>query len=155
MFKPKIIYVDPYYYVSNFNFHSLKRYAKKFFGSEKIANFIEVTSDRWFNHSFKIHKFFLPELIYFLKNVNNTACAQLAFIISENTWYNIFLNKPWRYIEYQQASDRIHRIGQDTEVYIYTLLLDTGNKENLSTRMEDIETWSRKMFEDIVDQKGS
>lgn len=88
MFKPKIIYVEPYYYVSNFNFHSLKKYAKKFFGSEKITNFIEVTSDRWFNHSFKIHKFFLPELIYFLKNVNNTACDQLAFIISENTWYN-------------------------------------------------------------------
>lgn len=88
MFNPKIIFVDPYYYVSNFNFHNLKRYAKKFFGSQKIANFIEATSDRWFNHSFKIHKFFLPELIYFLKNINSNACKQLAFIISENTWYN-------------------------------------------------------------------
>ena len=63
----------------------------------------------------------------------------------------IFLNKPWRYIEYQQASDRIHRIGQDTEVYIYTLILDTGSKLNLSTRMEEIETWSKQMFDQIVD----
>lgn len=62
----------------------------------------------------------------------------------------IFLNKPWRYNEYQQASDRIHRIGQDTDVYIYTLLLDTGGKENLSTGMEKIMQWSKDMFEHMI-----
>lgn len=63
----------------------------------------------------------------------------------------IFLNKPFRYTDYLQASDRIHRIGQDTDVFIYTILLDTGNKGNLSTRMEDIMEWSRDGFESIVD----
>lgn len=63
----------------------------------------------------------------------------------------IFLNKPFRYTDYLQASDRIHRIGQDTNVFIYTILLDTGNQGNLSTRMEDIMEWSREGFESIVE----
>lgn len=62
----------------------------------------------------------------------------------------IFLNKPWRYNEYQQASDRIHRIGQDTEVFIYTLLLDTDGRENLSTGMERVMEWSKEMFEHMM-----
>ena len=65
----------------------------------------------------------------------------------------IFLNKPWRSIEYQQASDRVHRIGQDTECFIYSLVLDTGKEENLSTRMEDIMNWSGDQFEQIVDKQ--
>ena len=62
----------------------------------------------------------------------------------------IFLNKPWRHVDYAQASDRIHRIGQDTEVTIYSLVLDTGDEENLSTRMEFINEWSKEQFESIV-----
>lgn len=65
----------------------------------------------------------------------------------------IFLNKPWRSIEYQQASDRVHRIGQDTECEIISLVLDTGKEANLSTRMEDIMQWSSDQFDQIVDQK--
>lgn len=65
----------------------------------------------------------------------------------------IFLNKPWRSIEYQQASDRVHRIGQDTECNIISLVLDTGKEANLSTRMEDIMQWSGDQFDQIVDKK--
>lgn len=65
----------------------------------------------------------------------------------------IFLNKPWRSIEYQQASDRVHRIGQDTDCEIISLVLDTGKEANLSTRMEDIMQWSSDQFDQIVDQK--
>lgn len=65
----------------------------------------------------------------------------------------IFLNKPWRSIEYQQASDRVHRIGQDTECEIISLVLDTGKEANLSTRMEDIMQWSGDQFDQIVDKK--
>lgn len=65
----------------------------------------------------------------------------------------IFLNKPWRSIEYQQASDRVHRIGQDTECEIISLVLDTGKEANLSTRMEDIMQWSSDQFDQIVDKK--
>lgn len=65
----------------------------------------------------------------------------------------IFLNKPWRSVEYQQASDRVHRIGQDTECEIISLVLDTGKEPNLSTRMEDIMQWSGDQFDQIVDKK--
>lgn len=65
----------------------------------------------------------------------------------------VFLNKPFRYTDYLQASDRIHRIGQDTDVFILTIILDTGSKGNLSTRMEDIMEWSRDGFETIVEGK--
>lgn len=66
----------------------------------------------------------------------------------------IFLNKPWRYNTYLQASDRIHRIGQDSDVYIYTLLLDTPQK-NLSNSMEDIMQWSKDMFEHFVGDQAT
>lgn len=64
----------------------------------------------------------------------------------------IFLNKPWRSIEFTQTADRIHRIGQDTPVYIYSFLLDTGEEDNLSTRMESIINWSANMFAHLVNE---
>jgi SNF2 family DNA or RNA helicase len=62
----------------------------------------------------------------------------------------IFINQPWRSVDKSQAEDRVHRIGQDTDVKIYTFILDTGLKPNLSTRMADIVQWSKEMFEGIV-----
>lgn len=87
MFDTKIIYSDPYYWVTHFNFHGIYNYAKSFFKSEKVASFIEVTSDSWYNHSFKIHKFFLPELVWFLRNINNDQAKYLCKLIYQNTWY--------------------------------------------------------------------
>lgn len=62
----------------------------------------------------------------------------------------IFINQPWRHVDKIQAEDRVHRIGQESEVFIYTFILDTGGKPNLSTRMDDIVSWSKDMFEGIV-----
>jgi SNF2 family DNA or RNA helicase len=62
----------------------------------------------------------------------------------------VFLNKPWRITDYEQAYSRVHRIGQDCDVDIFNFSLDTGGKDNLSTRMEDIVNWSKEMFEGIV-----
>lgn len=62
----------------------------------------------------------------------------------------IFLNVPFRSVDYDQASDRCYRIGQDTEVYVYKLILDTGDVPNLSTRMQDIVKWSREQFNEIM-----
>lgn len=64
----------------------------------------------------------------------------------------IFLNKPWRSVDYEQASDRVHRIGQDCSVDIISLVLDTGDKGNLSTRMEDIMNASAMAFDAIVEE---
>lgn len=63
---------------------------------------------------------------------------------------SVFINRPWRQTDYDQASDRIYRIGQDTDVTIVTLTLDTGDKPNLSTRMGDILSWSKEMSDLIV-----
>lgn len=62
----------------------------------------------------------------------------------------IFLNVPFRSVDYEQASDRCYRIGQDTEVFVYKLILDTGTIPNLSTRMHDIVAWSKEQFTAIV-----
>lgn len=62
----------------------------------------------------------------------------------------IFLNVPFRDVDYRQASDRVYRVSQDTDVYIYKLVLDTGTKPNLSTRMQDIIAWSKESFNAIV-----
>ena len=62
----------------------------------------------------------------------------------------IFLNVPFRSVDYYQASDRVYRIGQDTDVYIYKLVLDTGKSDNLSTRMQDILAWSKGQFNEIM-----
>lgn len=64
----------------------------------------------------------------------------------------IFLNKPWRSVDYEQASDRVHRIGQDCPVDIISLVLDTGDRGNLSTRMEDIMNDSAMAFDAIVEE---
>ena len=47
----------------------------------------------------------------------------------------------------------MHRIGQDTDCDIISLVLDTGKEANLSTRMEDIMQWSSDQFDQIVDKK--
>ena len=65
----------------------------------------------------------------------------------------IFVNRPWRQADYVQSSDRVHRIGADTECFIKTLTLDTGEEPNLSTSMKDILDWSKSMTDAIVDGK--
>ncbi len=74
-------------------------------------------------------------------------------IVEANTV--VFISKPWRHADQLQAEDRVHRIGQDTDVNVFTFILDTGSDQNLSTRMEDIVTWSKEMFEGIVGDTGT
>ena len=62
----------------------------------------------------------------------------------------IFSNRPWRSVDFSQARDRIYRIGQKLPCFIFTLILDTGTEENLSTRMEEVMSWSKEMFERMV-----
>lgn len=61
-----------------------------------------------------------------------------------------FFGPPWRQSDFDQCSDRIHRIGQTDEVYIYSVILDTGAELNLSTRMDDILVWSKKMTDSVI-----
>lgn len=69
-------------------------------------------------------------------------------LIEANTVF--FIDRPWRWADYEQGSDRVYRIGQNEDVHIYSLVLDTGNEPNLSTRMAEIVKWSETMFTGIV-----
>ena len=61
-----------------------------------------------------------------------------------------FFGPPWRDADFEQCSDRIHRIGQTDDCYIYTVSLDTGDALNLSTRMDDILSWSKQMTDSVI-----
>lgn len=69
----------------------------------------------------------------------------------------MMLNKPFRFHHYKQAMARMHRLGQDTTVYINNFVLDTGNEPNISTRSEDIMNWSRDQVDQLMgyDRYGS
>lgn len=56
-----------------------------------------------------------------------------------------FFGPPWRSTDFEQASDRIWRIGQTVPVTIWTARLKSA-KANLSDRMQDILEWSSRMF---------
>lgn len=62
----------------------------------------------------------------------------------------LMLNVPFRDYELQQAVGRISRLDSDTDTYVYTAYLDTGDKPNISTRTKDILEWSQKQVEAIV-----
>jgi len=57
---------------------------------------------------------------------------------------------PWRDADFRQLTDRIARIGQTTDVNIYTVMLDTP-EINISTRMQEILQWSSRMFGAFVE----
>jgi SNF2 family DNA or RNA helicase len=65
-----------------------------------------------------------------------------------------FFGPPWRKTDFDQCADRIHRIGQKNEVYIYNVTLSTL-KPTLSSRMQDILNWSDKMFGTMIDNKDN
>ncbi len=62
----------------------------------------------------------------------------------------IMMNTPFRDYEYQQAVSRCHRLGQDTQVYVYRVLLDTGEEPNISTRSKDIMEWSMQQVNQLL-----
>ena len=61
-----------------------------------------------------------------------------------------FFGPPWRSADYDQCCDRLYRIGQDCDVYIWNVVLKTP-KLNLSSKMEKILKWSSDMFHSAID----
>ena len=62
----------------------------------------------------------------------------------------LFFGPPWRSTDYDQCCDRIYRIGQDEDVFIYNVILDTPQL-NLSSKMDKILKWSAEMFHSAID----
>lgn len=61
-----------------------------------------------------------------------------------------FLGTPYRNADFEQACDRIHRIGQTTQVNIYTVLLDTGKEKNITERIDEIMQWSARISDSML-----
>lgn len=66
----------------------------------------------------------------------------------------IMMNSPFRSYERDQAVARCVRQGQDQDVNIEDIFLDTGEEPNISTRSRDILAWSRQQVEEILDFKN-
>jgi len=66
----------------------------------------------------------------------------------------IMMDSPFRSYLRDQATARCVRQGQDQDVNIEDVFLDTGNEPNISTRSRDILSWSRQQVEEILDFKN-
>lgn len=65
----------------------------------------------------------------------------------------ILMNSPFRSFEYDQATARLDRIGQDGSVTIVNMFLKTGDQPNISTRSGDIMEWSKEAVDAIMGRK--
>jgi hypothetical protein len=66
----------------------------------------------------------------------------------------IIIDPPFRDYILNQAISRIHRIGADTAVTVYSIMLNTDNKPNISTRTLDILSWSQSEIDKIIGIKS-
>lgn len=62
----------------------------------------------------------------------------------------IMLNQPWRARTRTQSIARAARLGQDSDVDVFSCVLDTGEVENISTRTQEIMEWSAEMVMSIM-----
>ena len=62
-----------------------------------------------------------------------------------------FFGTPWRSTDFEQCCDRIHRIGQTEEVFIFNVVMKSEGL-NLSARMDQILSWSANMFGTMIDE---
>lgn len=67
----------------------------------------------------------------------------------------ICLDLPFRMYVYNQAISRVWRLGQDLQVYIYILSLDTGEKPNINSRNIDIIKFFNSEIEKITGYKSN
>ena len=59
----------------------------------------------------------------------------------------IMLDAPWRDDQLQQTVSRISRLGATTQTNVYTCVLDTDGRANISSRSFDILKWSQTQVE--------
>lgn len=67
--------------------------------------------------------------------------------------YAIFLDTPWTNAVYEQAQDRIHRIGSTNPVYIYNLICKDTIDERVFEIVNDKAAISEYVIDDTISQK--
>lgn len=68
--------------------------------------------------------------------------------------YMIFIDTPWTNAVFQQACDRIYRIGTKNEVFIYNLIAKNTIDERVLELVEDKAALSDYIIDDTITQKG-
>lgn len=63
-----------------------------------------------------------------------------------------FFGTPYRNADFEQACDRMHRIGQTENCYIYNVLLWSIDK-NITDRIQEILNWSDEMFDSLINEE--
>lgn len=62
----------------------------------------------------------------------------------------LLIDAPFRTYILEQTISRTHRLGADTQVTVWTALLDTADVPNISTRSSDILAWSQDQVKKIM-----
>ena len=94
-----------------------------------------------------IEAFLQNEDIHFLVGTLQILSVGLTLIESDTV---LFLNEPWRWVDKNQAEDRVHRFGQVNTCYSITCLLES-DKPTLSSRNNDIILRSKEIFQLIIE----
>jgi len=110
-------------------------------------NNILITGDTGDNVSSELEKFKKDDSIrILLASIQKLSTG--VTITEANTC--IFIDAPYRDADFRQAQDRIYRIGQDTDVFVYMLTIDTGNEPNIITHNKKIMEWSGKITSTLI-----
>ena len=109
--------------------------------------YVTITGDNPKERPALIKQFQEDEKTEVLIGTNSTMGVGIT-ITCANT--EIIFGQPWRGADLNQLSDRIHRIGQDAECFIYTTRY-TSNDKNLSDRYNEIVDWSNTMTKSYVE----
>ena len=68
--------------------------------------------------------------------------------------YMIFIDTPWTAAVFEQAQDRIHRIGTKKPVFIYNLIAKDTIDERVKEIVDDKESISNYIIDDEITEKG-
>ena len=109
-------------------------------------SFVKITGSNAKDRKTLIDKFKNDDSCDCLVGTNSTMGVGVTITCANQ---ELIFGAPWRKADFDQLSDRIHRIGQTTDCFIYNCLLRSQEK-NLSDRMDEILTWSGDMVDSYI-----
>ncbi len=126
-------------------FLKVAKYISNGLSNKNIGNIIIVGETK--NRMELINQFKIDESIDVLIATTQTLSTGVTLVEANQI---LFFGTPYRDADFQQACDRIHRIGQTTDVYIYKILLKS-EKKNITDRLDDIINWSKQSTDSFMD----
>ena len=122
---------------------SVANYIEERLDSRKIG-VIKITGSVVKNRMDMINAFRNSDDIEVLVATYNVAGTGLTLIEASQVF---FFGVPYRSADFDQAADRVYRIGQTSDVFIYKVLLQSSvaNAKNITERQDEIMEWSRSM----------